>query len=292
MQPGFFERFGLTVHVGDAVASIDPAQATVTSRNGRTIVYDALVLATGSYPFVPPLPGNDAPGCFVYRTLDDLEAIRAYAKDCRAGAVVGGGLLGLEAANALRCLGLDTHVVEFADRLMPVQIDDGGSSALRRRIEELGVKVHTSMRTEEILRDRRGRVRGMKFANEGVADLPVGMVVFSAGIRPRDELARAAGLQMGERGGIVVDEACRTSDPRIYAIGECALALTAASLGAGSTGWWRPATTWPGWWPTASSAAVSNSPSADGMNALGPTPVCAISSRTLRRRLPAPRRTS
>jgi len=224
VQPGFFERFGLTVHVGDAVASIDRKRATVTSRNGTTIGYDALVLATGSYPFVPPLPGNDAPGCFVYRTLDDLEAIREYAKDCRAGAVVGGGLLGLEAANALHCLGLQTHVVEFADRLMPMQVDAAGASALRRRIEELGVSIHTAMRTEEILRDRRGRVRGMHFTGDDVDDLKVGMVVFSAGIRPRDELAKAAGLLMGERGGVIVDEACRTSDPRIYAIGECALA--------------------------------------------------------------------
>jgi nitrite reductase (NADH) large subunit len=224
VQPGFFERFGLTVHVGDAVAAIDPKQATVTSRNGVTITYDALVLATGSYPFVPPLKGNDAPGCFVYRTLDDLEAIREYAAGCKAGAVVGGGLLGLEAANALHCLGLETHVVEFADRLMPMQVDAGGSSALRRRIEELDVSIHTGMRTEEILQDEDGRVRGMQFANEDVDDLEVGMVVFSAGIRPRDELARAAGLQMGERGGVVVDQACRTSDPKIYAIGECALA--------------------------------------------------------------------
>ncbi len=178
MQPGFFERFGLTVHVGDAVASIDTKAAKVTSRNGLTVDYDALVLATGSYPFVPPLPGNDAPGCFVYRTLDDLEAIRDYAKSVRAGAVVGGGLLGLEAANALKCLGLETHVVEFADRLMPMQVDDAGSSALRRRIEDLGVSIHTGMRTEEIVRDRRGRVRGMHFANEGpdgpIDDLKVG----------------------------------------------------------------------------------------------------------------------
>ncbi len=224
VQPGFFERFGLSVHVGDAVVSIDAQKATATSRNGQTIAYDALVLATGSYPFVPPLKGNDAPGCFVYRTLDDLEAIREYAAGCTAGAVVGGGLLGLEAANALHCLGLETHVVEFADRLMPMQVDGGGSSALRRRIEELDVAIHTGMRTEEILRDDDGRVRGMHFANDDVDDLEVGMVVFSAGIRPRDDLARATGLQMGERGGVVVDEACRTSDPRIYAIGECALA--------------------------------------------------------------------
>ena len=118
-------------------------------------------------------------------------------------------------------------MVEFADRLMPMQVDDAGSSALRRRIEDLDVTIHTGMRTEEILRDRRGRVRGMHFANEGRwsdDDLKVGMVVFSAGIRPRDELAKAAGLRMGERGGVIVDEACRTSDPKIYAIGECALA--------------------------------------------------------------------
>jgi len=224
VQPGFFERFGLTVHVGDAVAAIDPEKSSVTSVNGLTIAYDALVLATGSYPFVPPLTGNDLAGCFVYRTIDDLEAIRDYAAGCTRGAVVGGGLLGLEAANALHSLGLETHVIEFADRLMPMQVDGGGSSALRRRIEELGVAIHTGMRTQEILHDDDGRVRGMQFANEDVDDLDVGMVVFSAGIRPRDELAKAAGLQMGERGGVVVDQACRTSDPRIYAIGECALA--------------------------------------------------------------------
>ncbi len=221
VAPGFFGQPGLQVHVGDAVAHIDRDAATVTSANGMRVAYDALVLATGSYPFVPPVPGKDATGCFVYRTIEDLEAISAYAAGCRAGAVVGGGLLGLEAANALHTLGLETHVVEFAPRLMPMQVDDGGGSALRRRIEDLGVAVHTAMATTEIVRDGGGRVTGMRFT-EG-DDLPVGMVVFSAGIRPRDELARAAGLEMGERGGVVVDEACATSDPRIFAIGECAL---------------------------------------------------------------------
>jgi nitrite reductase (NADH) large subunit len=217
--PGFFDQAGLTVHLGDAVASIDRAARTVTSTAGRVIPYDALVLATGSYPFVPPVDGRDLPGCFVYRTLDDLEAIQEYAAGCRTGAVVGGGLLGLEAANALRSLNLDTHVVEFADRLMPVQVDEGGGSVLRRRIEELGVHVHTGMATTAIAGD--DRVTAMRF-KEG-DDLPVDMVVFSAGIRPRDQLARDAGLAVGERGGVVVDEACRTSDPDIYAIGECAL---------------------------------------------------------------------
>jgi len=219
VEPGFFDQPGVTVYLGDAVGSIDRAAGEVVSTQGRRIAYDALVLATGSYPFVPPVPGKDLPGCFVYRTLDDLEAIRDYAAGCRVGAVVGGGLLGLEAANALRSLGLDTHVVEFADRLMPVQVDEGGGSVLRRRIEDLGVSVHTGMATTEIAGD--DRVTAMRF-KEG-DDLSVDLVVFSAGIRPRDQLARDAGLAIGERGGVVVDEACRTSDPKVFAIGECAL---------------------------------------------------------------------
>jgi nitrite reductase (NADH) large subunit len=222
VAPGFFEAAGLEVHVGDAVASIDRDAARVTSTKGAVVDYDAVVLATGSYPFVPPVDGNDLPGCFVYRTLDDLAAIRSYAEGKRVGAVVGGGLLGLEAANALVNLGLQTHVVEFAPRLMPVQVDDGGSAALRKRIEELGVIVHTSMQTTALVAGDDGCVSGFRFA-EG-DDLEAEIVVFSAGIRPRDQLARDCGLELGERGGIVVDERCRTSDERIYAIGECALA--------------------------------------------------------------------
>jgi nitrite reductase (NADH) large subunit len=232
VAPGFFDQVGLTVHVGDAVATVDREQHNVVSQRGVRVDYDAMVLATGSVPFVPPVPGRDARGCFVYRTVDDLEAIRSYAIEagCRVGAVVGGGLLGLEAANALKSLGLETHVVEFAPRLMPAQIDERGSAALRLRIEELGVVVHTATATSEIVRSSDGRVKGMRFAAaspDGATpgDLPVDLVVFSAGIRPRDDLARAAGLTMGERGGVVVDEACRTSDPAVYAIGECALAV-------------------------------------------------------------------
>jgi nitrite reductase (NADH) large subunit len=231
VAPGFFDQVGLTVHIGDAIREIDTEGHQVVSNNGIRIGYDALVLATGSVPFVPPVPGRDAAGCFVYRTVDDLEAIRAYAvgSGCRVGAVVGGGLLGLEAGSALKSLGLETHVVEFAPRLMPVQVDAGGGAALRARIEELGVIVHTGTATREIA-VHHGRVVGMRFSApspdaEPPPDLDVDIVVFSAGIRPRDNLARAAGLEVGERGGIVVDEACRTSDPAIFAIGECALAV-------------------------------------------------------------------
>lgn len=171
---------------------------------------------------MPPVPGKDATGCFVYRTIEDLLAIEEYAKTARTGAVVGGGLLGLEAAGALKGLGLDTHVVEFAPRLMPVQVDEGGGSALLRTIEGMGLTVHTGVGTQEVTTDAEGVVNGMTLSDGSV--LATDLVVFSAGVRPRDQLARDAGLRVGERGGIAVDERCRTSDPRIFAIGECALA--------------------------------------------------------------------
>src|SRR5438874_7429145 len=176
VEPDFYDGFGLSIHLGERVAEIDLASQTVTSDAGTELHYDELVLATGSYPFVPPIPHADATGCFVYRTIADLDAIREYAAGCRTGAVIGGGLLGLEAANALRLLGLDTHVVEFAPRLMPVQLDEGGGAALRTRIEELGVAVHTSMQTTAIIIGDDGRAAGMRFA-EG-DDLAVDIVVF------------------------------------------------------------------------------------------------------------------
>jgi nitrite reductase (NADH) large subunit len=222
VDPALLDVPGVRIHVGDPAIRIDREARTVTSAMGRTVTYDALVLATGSTPFVPPVPGNDAEGCFVYRTIDDLEAIADFAVGCRNGAVVGGGLLGLEAANALRSLGLDTHVVEFAPRLMPVQVDEGGGAALRHRIEDLGVHVHTGCQTTEVAVGERGQVVAMQFA-EG-EPLEVDLVVFSAGIRPRDDLARGCGLEIAERGGIVVDDQCRTSDPAVFAIGECAVA--------------------------------------------------------------------
>ncbi|HEX6381719.1 MAG TPA: nitrite reductase large subunit NirB, partial [Acidimicrobiia bacterium] len=205
---------------GDPVTAIDREARTVTAASGRRVAYDTLVLATGSYPFVPPIPGNEGTGCFVYRTIEDLDAIRAYAADCGTGAVIGGGLLGLEAAGALLGLGLATHIVEFAPRLMAIQVDDGGGETLRRTIEAMDIGVHTSKSTTEIVRGGTGRVLGLTFADG--EPLATDMVVFSAGIRPRDELARAADLDLGERGGVLTDSACRTSDPNIYAIGECA----------------------------------------------------------------------
>jgi nitrite reductase (NADH) large subunit len=218
--PGWYERAGVRLVLGDPVTQLDRSGKVLTTRSGLTLGYDRLVLATGSSPFVPPIEGRDAAGCFVYRTLDDLEAIRAHAAGANVGAVIGGGLLGLEAANALRNLGLETHVVEMAPRLMPVQVDDIGGVILRRRIEELGVGVHVGMSTKRVVVDEAGRAAGLQFADGGM--LGATLIVFSAGIRPRDELARAAGLAIGRRGGVEVDARCRTSDPDILAIGECA----------------------------------------------------------------------
>ncbi|MFD7321191.1 nitrite reductase large subunit NirB [Streptomyces sp. NPDC059875] len=221
VEDGFMAKHGIELYVGDPAESIDRAARTVTARSGEAFPYDTLVLATGSYPFVPPVPGKDARGCFVYRTIEDLLAIEEYAKTSTTGAVVGGGLLGLEAAGALKGLGLDTHIVEFAPRLMPVQVDEGGGAALLRTIEQMGLSVHTGTGTQEVVTED-GAVTGMRLSDG--SELATDMVVFSAGVRPRDQLARDCGLTVGERGGIAVDEQCRTSDPAVYAIGECALA--------------------------------------------------------------------
>jgi nitrite reductase (NADH) large subunit len=221
VEPGFYQNRNVQIHIGDKAIAIDRSAKTVLSANGVSVNYDILVLATGSYPFVPPIQGNNLPGNFVYRTIEDLEAIASYAEARKVGVVVGGGLLGLECANALQNLGLETHVVEFMPRLMPVQVDDAGGSILRQKIEALGVAVHTGKSTTEIVADETGQVCRMRFADG--TELATDMIVFSAGIRPQDELARQCGLTVGDRGGIVIDEQCQTSDSNIYAIGECAL---------------------------------------------------------------------
>lgn len=218
---GFFEQHNnMLLRLNAKATAIDTAAKTVTTSTGETLAYDKLVLATGSYPFVPPLPGKDRKDTFVYRTIEDLEAMLECGQRAKSGVVIGGGLLGLECAKALRDMGLATHVVEFAPRLMAVQVDDGGGRMLRQKIEDLGVKAHTGKNTLEIVDGVDGTHR-MNFADG--THLDTDMIVFSAGIRPRDELARVSGLKTGDRGGIVIDGNCLTSDPHIYAIGECAL---------------------------------------------------------------------
>ena len=220
VEPGFFKQHGITIHIGDKAVKIYRHSKTIVSEKGLTVRYDKLVLATGSYPFVPPVPGHDRAQCLVYRTIEDLVAMQEAAKTGKVGVVVGGGLLGLEAAKALKDLGLQTHVVEFAPRLMAVQLDDAGGAMLRSKIENLGVTVHTGKNTS-LITDGEHCVNKMCFADG--EELETDIVLFSAGIRPRDDIARDCALEVGPRGGIVINNQCKTSDPDIYAIGECAL---------------------------------------------------------------------
>ncbi|MEP7319742.1 MAG: nitrite reductase large subunit NirB, partial [Panacibacter sp.] len=210
----------ITLHLGDPVTFIDRQNKTIHSHAGITTSYDYLILATGSSAFVPPIPGVEKQGVFIYRTIEDLEMMTAHAKKAKKGAVIGGGLLGLEAAKAMIDLGVtDTQVIEFAPRLMPRQIDDAGSNILKTKLETLGLKILTSKNTSSILGDE--TITGMQFSDDTYIE--VDMLVISAGIKPRDELAKQASLEVGPRGGIVVNDKLQTTDSSIYAIGECAL---------------------------------------------------------------------
>ncbi|MBF7687319.1 nitrite reductase large subunit NirB [Acinetobacter rathckeae] len=220
VRADFADAYGIDLRLDTKAMAIDCLSKTVTTNHDDVINYDTLVLATGSYPFVPPIQGHERANCFVYRTIDDLDAIRAASCNAQTGVVIGGGLLGLEAAKALMDLKLNTHVVEFAPRLMAVQVDDLGGKVLRSKIEDLGVQVHTQKATS-VIEDGTESVHVLKFADG--SSLNADIILFSAGIRPRDELARQSGLAIGERGGIVINDYCQTSDPNIYAIGECAL---------------------------------------------------------------------
>jgi len=215
----WYEKNGVELYIGEKATQIDRDAKRVTSSSGKVIDYDKLVLATGSSAFVPPVPGIEKDGVFVYRTIEDLEDIKAYAAKSKTCAVIGGGLLGLEAAKAAQDLGLETHVVEFAPRLMPRQLDEAAGTLLKDIIEGRDIKVHLSKSTSNIVGDR--KVERMEFSDDTTLD--VDMIIVSAGIRPRDELAREAGIKVGERGGIKVDSYMLTSDPNIFAIGECAL---------------------------------------------------------------------
>lgn len=216
----WYQKHGINLILGSEVTAINRIQKSIILDGDDVLGYDTLVLATGSYPFVPPVPGHDRDGIFVYRTLDDLSSIRNACDKAKTGAVIGGGLLGLEAANALRLLGVETHVIEFAPRLMPVQLDDGAGTILKEKIEKLGLTVHTSTATEKIID---GETAKHRMVFKDAEPLEVDVIVFSAGIRPQDALARQCGLEIGERGGIVINDSCQTSDANIYAIGECAL---------------------------------------------------------------------
>ena len=226
-----YESSQVNLHLNQQIVDIDSANRSITTEAGEQIEYSELVLATGSYPFVPPIPGREHPHCHVYRTIADLDEILAIAElpKVKKGVVVGGGLLGLEAAKALVTLGLDTYVVEFAPQLMGVQLDAAGGEILKRKIEALGVKVLTGKNTKEIISHPNGAsddecYLSMQFTDD--TSLDTDMIVFSAGIRPQDGIIKnnpECGIEIGVRGGILIDEQCRTNAEHVYAIGECAV---------------------------------------------------------------------
>jgi nitrite reductase (NADH) large subunit len=216
----WYAEQGIQLYLGDAVREINLQQKTVHAQSGLVVRYDYLVMATGSGAFVPDIPGVEKQGVFVYRTIEDLDRMQAYAANAKSGVVMGGGLLGLEAAKALIDLGIEqTHVIEFAPRLMPRQIDASGSAMLQAKLSKLGLQIHLNKSTAMIEGD--GHITGLRFNDDSL--LETDMLVISAGIRPRDELARLAGLDVGTRGGIVVNLQMQTSNPYVFAIGECAL---------------------------------------------------------------------
>lgn len=214
----------IELRTSELIKGIDTAGKKVITYKNETFPYDYLVLSTGSSAFIPPIEGSEKPGVFVYRTTEDLDAIRTYASKLRAkgknrAAILGGGLLGLEAANASRELGMKTSVVEFAPRLMPKQLDEPASNMLKSKIEELGIEILTSKATIEITGKK--AIERMDFSDG--THLETDMLIISAGIRPRDEIAKSSGIKVGEKGGILVDNKMKTSEKDIYAIGEAAL---------------------------------------------------------------------
>lgn len=220
VKEGFYEKHGINMLIGERAINVNREKNIVYSSTGREIQYDKLIMATGSFPFVPPIKGRESKDCFVYRTIEDLKAIEACAKKSKVGVVIGGGLLGLEAAGALKALGVETHVVEFAPKLMAEQLDQAGGNQLRQKIESMGVRVHTSKNTLEIAPEGKESRNVMRFADS--TELETDFIVFSAGIRPQDKLAREMKLDIAPRGGIAINDNCQTSDENIYAIGECA----------------------------------------------------------------------
>ena len=211
----WYERHGVTLHRGIAITDIDRDARTVTAADGRVTPYDTLLLATGSSPFVPPIPGFDLPGVRAYRDLDDVTHMQVAARRGGRAVVIGGGLLGLEAAAGLAMQGMQTTVVHLMPTLMERQLDSEAGALLQAAIESRGITVRCGASTAAILGTE--RVTGVRFADG--EEIPADLVVMAVGIRPNTGLAKAAGLEV--KRGVVVDDGLRTSDPHILALGEC-----------------------------------------------------------------------
>jgi len=206
---------GITLHAGDPVVRIDRKRRIVHARSGLQVAYDRLLIATGSKPFIVPVPGHGLPGVIGFRDLHDVDAMLAAARAGGKAVVIGGGLLGLEAANGLLRRGMEVSVVHVTGSLMNQQLDPPAAELLRAALERRGLRILLNRQTAAILGE--DRVRGLRFADGEAIDAD--LVVMAAGVRPNVELAKAAGLHV-ER-AIVVDDTLQTYDPRVYAVGEC-----------------------------------------------------------------------
>jgi nitrite reductase (NADH) large subunit len=211
----WYVQHGITLHAGDPVEHIDRRKRIVRARSGLEVKYDRLLIATGSKPFIIPVPGHQLSGVLAFRDIQDVENMLAMARNHRNAVVIGGGLLGLEAANGLQRQGMSVTVVHVTDALMNQQLDKPAAALLQKALEAKGLRFMMGAQTEEILGS--DRVTGVRFKDG--AEIPADLVVMTAGVRPNIELARSAGLHC-ER-AIVVDDTLQTYDPRIYAVGEC-----------------------------------------------------------------------
>lgn len=206
---------GITLHAGDPVEHIDRRRRLVRAASGREVYYDRLLLATGSKPFIIPVPGHKLPGVIAFRDIQDVETMLQAAREHRRAVVIGGGLLGLEAANGLLRQGMEVTVVHVSDTLMNQQLDKPAAALLKQALETKGLRFLLNAQTSELLGDK--RVTAVRF-NDG-SEIAADLVVMAAGVRPNIALAQSAGLHC-ER-AIVVDDTLQSYDPRIYAVGEC-----------------------------------------------------------------------
>ena len=206
---------GITLHAGDPVINIDRQHRIVRSQSGIELRYDRLLLATGSRPFIIPVPGHQLPGVIAFRDIQDVETMLAAARDHRHAVVIGGGLLGLEAANGLLRQGMDVTVVHVMDSLMERQLDKSAAILLKKALEQKGLRFLLNAQTAEIVGGQ--QVKAVRFKDG--SEIPADLVVMTAGVRPNIALAQQAGLHCDR--AIVVDDTLQTYDPRIYAVGEC-----------------------------------------------------------------------
>ena len=215
----WYEDNGVTLHLNKKVVGVDRKRRVVVAEDGTEAPYDRLLIATGSHPFILPVPGKDLPGVIAYRDIADTNFMIETAKTHKHAVVIGGGLLGLEAANGLMLRGMDVTVVHIAPWLMERQLDDVAGKMLQRSLEERGLKFMIGAQTQELVAGDDGRVKSVKFKDG--TEVPADLVVMAAGIRPNTELAEKIGIHCN-RGIVVTDTMQTVTDPRVYAVGECA----------------------------------------------------------------------